>query len=523
MYPLPDLIFRLLIDTTFSWLRMLIALALSMLIGLFVGIYAATNERAERVIIPVLDVLQTLPIVTFFPVVIFVIIFILPGYIGINTAVIFLVITSMLWDIVFGVYETVKALPKEFAEVAEIYKLDRWMTLKKIYIPASMPNVVGQSILSWSIGLFYLVTSEIFSTGNSLYTVKYGIGAALTNLAFGGNFLEYFLGLGIFILFVAATRIFFFERLDKIANRYNEQTTGKAEVIETRHRFRLLGMVKKFRLHIFKTERVGYENVRKKSITRLDIKRRHGGSAYAYIVKILIVLLILYAIFLYRQTITTYEYTVLQALFTSMVRIYLTYFVIIFIAVPISVYIIFISKHIERYSTLLQIIASIPATILLPVIAVVLHSYPMHDELVALSVFFLSGVWYVVFSIISHRSYIPGNLSEVKDIFGVKGAEAWRKIYLKAIIPGLITGSVTAVAAEWNASIVAEHFTTTAIGNGNVITSVGIGLGKLLDTALSSGNISLMALSLINLTIMIVLINKLIWKPIYKRSLGSYE
>jgi len=122
----------------------------------------------------------------------------------------------------------------------------------------------------------------------------------------------------------------------------------------------------------------------------------------------------------------------------------------------------------------------------------------------------------------SKAIYKP-KLFELKKLFEVKGIKAWKKIYIYAILPGLITGAVTGIAAEWNASIVAEYFTTTAIGNGQVITSVGIGIGKLLDISLSNGDMTLMLLGLINLTIMIILVNRFVWKRFYDKVENVYK
>jgi NitT/TauT family transport system permease protein len=152
-----------------------------------------------------------------------------------------------------------------------------------------------------------------------------------------------------------------------------------------------------------------------------------------------------------------------------------------------------------------------------------LKNAPMHNEIVAFTIFFLSGLWYVVFSILSQKTYIPQSTFEVKKIFGIKGINAWKRIYLYAILPGLITGAVTGIAAEWNASIVAEYFTTSAIGNGAVITSVSIGIGKLLDISLDNGNMALMVLGLLNLTVMIIIVNRLLWKRFYAKVERIYK
>jgi NitT/TauT family transport system permease protein len=515
----------LLVDISFSWLRMLVALLISILLGLSIGIYAARNRLAEKVIMPIVDVLQTLPILAFFPFVILVIVGALPGYVGINAAVIFLIVTSMVWNIIFGAYEAVKTLPNEVLDVSKVYQLGGFGTLRKILLPASMPKVVEQSMLSWSIGLFYLVTSEIFSTASSTYTVKYGIGVALTNLALSGNYFEYAIGIVVFIIFVVLTRALLFAPLERLFSRYSEPTQARAES-------RFAGLVRRFRLH--STIRLHWPARGKaperrymagKEAAAPDIGEMHAHSMVAriaLIVAVLLALALLYATGVINAQNLGYEYSVLVALAASFARIWFAFAVILLISVPVSIYLIFMSKHSSAYVTLFQVIASIPATILLPLIVLSFRSYPMHDELVAFVIFVMSGLWYMIFSIMANRSYIQGSVLEVKRLFKVRGINAWKSVYLKAIVPGLITGGITAIAAEWNASIVAEQFTSTAIGSGTPITSVGIGMGKFLDVQLGAGHLWLMALALINLTAMIIIINRLLWKRMYGRVAKIY-
>ena len=537
MQSLISFIITILIDVSFSWIRMLIALFLSIIISLFVGIYAATNKTAEKIVVPILDIFQTLPILAFFPFVIFVIVGAFPGSVGINVAVIFLIITSMIWNITFGVYESVKTIPEEFFEVGKIFNLAPLERFTKILIPASMPRVVEQSILSWAIGLFFLVTSEIFSTGNAAYTVKYGIGVALTNLAFSGNVFEYAIGIGVFIGFVIITRLTFFSYLQKRFTRHTVQERRNMEEENKSTMTKALNMISPFSTVRLQMIQKNVINIRNRFLKPLTIqnkrapkikreKPKRNWSDYKHLVYAGMLLLAIYVIYTYRGlagVYAGYEYTVLISLAATLVRIWLAFAVIFAVSLPIGIYLVFISKRSSFYLLVFQILASIPATILLPIIAVSLKNAPYHNELVAFIVFFLSGIWYMIFSIVSNKNTIPSTVKEVKGIFGVKGKEAWKDIYIKAILPGLITGAITGIAAEWNASIVAERFTTNAIGNGNVITSVNVGLGKLLDVSLSNGNFTLMVLGLINLTIVIILINRFFWKRLYNKVLAPYR
>lgn len=525
------LILQLVIAASFSWVRMFIALFASILIGLGVGIYIGISSRGEKFLLPVIDILQTLPILAFFPFVILIVVGAIPGYIGINAAVIFLIITSMLWNIILGVYESVKTIPKSILEVGQIYGLKPIDRLFKIFIPASMPRVVEQSILSWSVGLFFLVTSEIFSTGSAHYAVKNGIGVMFVSLASAGG-VPYLIGILVFIAFVVATRFLFFKPLENRVKRYTRlaQPTkgGGAPQIYRRIVRTWATMIP--RGGIGRGIKSGGAMVAEKLAEVQTIAHRTHPLARFKIGKVggyvLLALLMvgLVVLFGYKLGVGAgEELQVVTALAFSFARIWIAYLLILLVSVPLCVYLVFFSKRRSSYILLFQIIASIPATILLPLIVKSFSGSPESGELVAFSIFFLSGIWYLIFSILSNASAISPEIEEVKKIFNIKGWSAWKNIYIKALIPGIITGSITGIAAEWNASIVAEYFTSTGISGTNLLTSVNIGIGKLLDTALSSNNIVLLALAIINLTVMIILINTFVWKRFYNKVAAVYR
>lgn len=516
----------LIVDTAFSWARMFAALAFSVVISLLVGIYAATHKTAEKIIIPLVDILQTLPILAFFPFAILIIVSAIPGALGINAAVVFLIITSMVWNIIFGVYESVKSLPKEYMELSRLYGLSRWDRLTKIQIPAAMPRVVEQSILSWSIGLFYLVTSEIFSTANAAYAVKTGIGAAIASPAITGNIISYSMAIGIFIIFVIATRFLFFKPWEDYVTRYTRNSGKKqserqwplnpGQIGTMGARF--IRKIEKGNISRIVKVLPGMQNRQTAALTPNRPSRHETYWKFApYIILFLAAALTLYTA-VSNHALVLAEETVLTSLSFSFARIWLAFAISMCIGVPICVYTIFLTRHGSKYTLLFQIISSIPATILLPAIVSLLRSTPHSGELVASIVFVLSSIWYIIFSTLNTAKTMPQNIFEVKDIFRVKGWKAWKNIYLKAIIPGLVTGSVTAIAAEWNASIIAEYFTVGA----SVVSQVGTGIGKLLDLTLASNNLGLMMLALINLTVIIILINTFVWKRLYSKVSRAY-
>ena len=145
MLGIAALLLQLVLDTSVSWIRMFIALFFSIIVGLLFGIAANRSSLAEKILLPLFDILQTLPILAFFPFVILVVVATLPGVIGINAAVIFLIFTSMVWNIGFGAYEAIRTMPKEYAEAAEVFQLGPIAKLRKVLIPAAMPKVIEQS------------------------------------------------------------------------------------------------------------------------------------------------------------------------------------------------------------------------------------------------------------------------------------------------------------------------------------------------------------------------------------------
>ncbi|HYB68955.1 MAG TPA: ABC transporter permease subunit, partial [Candidatus Acidoferrales bacterium] len=204
-----ELIVKLLVDTAYSWIRMSLALVLSIIFSWVVGVAAARNRMANLVIIPVLDVAQSVPMLGFFPVVLVVFVAFFPGWIGINLAVIFLIFTSMSWNIAFAVYEAVLSIPQEYLDLASMEKWGVWRRMTELYIPASWSKVAFNSVVSWSVGLFYLISSEIFALGTKNYQVANGIGVDIASFSSQGLWNAYAAAIGVFIFVVILTRFFF--------------------------------------------------------------------------------------------------------------------------------------------------------------------------------------------------------------------------------------------------------------------------------------------------------------------------
>jgi NitT/TauT family transport system permease protein len=510
---------ELTLDILASWFRLFAALFLSIIFSLVVGIVAATNKRAESAILPALDVLQTVPILAFFPVVIYLIVSVLPNFIGINLAVIFLIFTSMSWNITFGVYEAVKAIPSELREIVEISHFSKLDVITELFIPSAMPRIAYQSITSWSIGLFFLVTSEIFSTGSSSFSVKYGIGAQIAKLVLDGTPLAYATAVIFLIAAIVLTSVLFLRPLSIYAERFSfaqEQRQSKKS-----RALAFYGMLFGAIGRLVPRIRLGGKRSLPATLfeTRLEKKERKGIATEVFL---MIVLALFFAItFAYGLYYQVNEIAV--ALAASFLRVWFMYAVCAAISIPLGIKIAK-SRFYAPSMSMLQIVSAMPATILLPAIAAAAVALPFGDEMTALAIIFLSMIWYLLFSVVSGMRTVPEQFKDLASIFRMKWTDAWKNIYLPAILPSFVTGSITAVGGAWNALIIAEYFGVERSGGGvTVLMEVGTGIGKLLDLSTFSGNLPMMGLALAAMIVMVVVINKLVWQRLYKKVTVRYR
>ncbi|MGA2875447.1 MAG: ABC transporter permease subunit, partial [Nitrososphaerales archaeon] len=201
---------------------MLIALVVSILFSLVIGISAARNKKAESIIIPLLDVFQSIPILGFFPIVIIGVVDLFPGapFIGVNLAVIILIFTSMSWNIAFGVYEAVKSIPQDYVDLTQISESSTWNRITTLYIPASLSRIAYNVQTSWAVGLFYLISSEILSLGTKNYQVQYGIGIAIVGYASKHEWANYAYAIAALIIAVVIWQLVFLREFSLWSERY---------------------------------------------------------------------------------------------------------------------------------------------------------------------------------------------------------------------------------------------------------------------------------------------------------------
>jgi NitT/TauT family transport system permease protein len=517
------------LDIASSWVRMILALGLSVLFALAVGIAAARNKRAEGVILPLLDIFQSIPILGFFP---FVIGAIYSGplqnAIGANLAVIVLIFTSMSWNIAFGVYESVKAIPQDYADLLNMSQSGTWQRMRTLYIPASMSRIAYNAQISWAVGLFFLVASEIITVGNgSTIPIPYGIGIAVSNW---GNpatpdYPDYALLVAGIVVAVIVWRYLFLREFALWSERFKMMEEPRETHRDPIMRF--------------------YSWVNHRSISKLflfahgsgvtrftsSIARFRKGLKYA--------LLIFLGLFLALiagsaassgnlsasslpslSSLAFSEPGILYALGASFVRVWYVVAICIAIGLPMGIVISLNFKLYDTVSPILEVISSIPAPILLPAI-VLIPVLGKNPEFVAALVIFLSVFWYIVFNVMAGVRTLPADIKDLPHIYRVSRGAAWKNVYIPSALTALVTGAITAVGGAWNALIIAEYFQPSS---GNVLTQVGSGIGKDISIAtysVPSDNVTLF-LAVTSMTILIVAFNLTVWRRLYHRVTKRY-
>ena len=509
---------------------MILALGLSILFALAIGIWAARSRRAESVILPLLDIFQSIPILGFFPFVMAAIYWAIPNFVGANLAVIVLIFTSMSWNIAFGVYEAVKAIPQDYLDLLDVTQATTWQRIKTLYIPASMSRVAYNTQISWAVGLFFLTASEIIVIGNGKLAervpIPYGIGVGANAFASSSDFADYALLIGGIVVAVVLWRYLFLRAFALWSERYKMMEEPRELHRDPVTRF--------------------YSWVDHKAVSKLfllahgagvsrftsTIARFRKGLRYAVLIFFILFGLLLFSAVAQSGEVNlrslpsaaqvlSVEGQVLVALATSLARVWYVYAICVAIGLPLGIIISLNFKLYDLVSPILEVISSIPAPILLPAVLLipVIGGSP---EAVSTLVIILAIIWYIIFNVMAGIRTLPADLKDLPDVYRVSRWAAWRNVYLPGALTGFVTGSITAIGGAWNALIISEYFTETVGGVSVVKSEVGTGIGKLIDVATLNSDFLTLTLAVLSMTALIVTFNLTVWRRIYHHVTKRY-
>jgi NitT/TauT family transport system permease protein len=501
----------------YSLLRISIAYVLSLAFTLVYGYVAAYNPRAERFMIPLLDVLQSIPVLSFLPGVMLAMVALFPGrQLGVELGAILLIFTGQVWNMAFSFYASLKSIPKDMHEAATIYRFSWWQRFTQMELPYSAIGLVWNSMMSVAGGWFALMVCEMFVLGTRDFRLP-GLGSYLQTAASAGDMTSIVWGVATMVAVIVLLDQFVWRPVIAWAEKFKvEQVPGsdapRSWVLNLIQHSSGIAKIRDKTLRPL-SERLLLHFARKHTEESVEEKAASWKEWLLRGIAVLALAGIGYGVVRVAIILTGLQkaevHEAALGLGATFLRVNLALLLGALWTIPAGVAIGFNPRLARIAQPLAQIAASVPATALLPVILLVLIRVGGGLGVASIVVLLLGTQWYVLFNVIAGAMAIPTDLKECCSVFRLHGIERWKKLILPGIFPYLVTGLVTASGGAWNASIVAEYFHF----KGHIYTTTG--LGATISQATDAGNFDLLLAATMMMAATVVTINRLVWRKLY--------
>jgi NitT/TauT family transport system permease protein len=516
---------------------MILAYGLSVAFALAYGIPAAMSKRAEQFLIPILDILQSIPVLGYLPGVIILFLSLFNGnIIGQELASIILIFTGMVWAVTFGVYGGVKTIPKDISEAAHSFGIRRTKYLRDVVLPAIYPPFISGSILAWGGGWYFLIACEYLSFANKVYQLP-GLGFYIFKAALDGNITASIFGLLILVVIVGIiNRLIWHPLMDHAEKfKYESSVLPGHRRMQSRATHLILKELKELRKvsdnlaaavePVVTFEHRYYPHVLRfrhsNTLLRFHIRTTwHKHSRLASLAGTVIGIVLAIIIFrilvpprlpeALREFFLRHELALLPSYaFGSVARLLVGYLIALSWTLVAGIAIARSERLFNALLPVFDIAQSVPALALFPIVVSVVIDYFHGSELgleLASVVLVLTGMqWYLLFNIIGAVKAIPSDVIEASRCFGLRGLSYIRNVVLPAILPAIILGSIQAWGGGWNATIASEYI------NLGTTTYHVAGLGYLLDIAVGSGDTPMVLVAIGLMAGIVFLMNRTVW------------
>jgi NitT/TauT family transport system permease protein len=499
-------------------LRMLAAMIASLVFTFLYGTLAAKSRRAEMVLIPILDILQSVPVLGYisFTIVFFMSLF--PGRVaGPEAAAVFAIFTSQAWNMTFSFYQSLRTVPRDLEEVTRNFRFSGWQRFWRLEVPFAMPGLIWNMMMSMSGGWFFVVASEAITVGDKTIVLP-GIGAYLARAIQEQDLSAVGWVVLAMVLVIVLYDQLLFRPLVAWADKFRSEQTAAQVVPESWFRNvlvrgRVLGAVgtafgrlSRVMLRTRIAPREGAEPFR-----ALD---RRAGRLVDTVWFGLVALIALYGAWRIVAFVaaelgwaSVFHVIVLDAI--TLTRVALLIVIASLIWVPIGVAIGLRPRVAEKIQPLAQFLAAFPANLLFPVFVVAILRYQANPDIWLSPLMILGTQWYILFNVIAGASTYPSDLREAAANFRIGGWQWWQQVMLPGIFPYFVTGAITAAGGAWNASIVAE---IVAWGDKKVVAH---GLGAYIAQTTADGDYPRIILGIVVMSATVTIFNRLLWRPLY--------
>jgi len=497
-------------------LRMLIAMVLSLVFTFTYATLAAKSRSAERLLVPLLDILQSVPILGFISVTVVFFMSLAPGRVlGAEFASIFAIFTSQAWNMAFSFYQSLRTVPVELEEAARNFRLSAWMRFWRLDVPFATPQLIWNMMMSMSGSWFFVVASEAISVGNTTVTLP-GIGSYIALAIEHRDLAAVCWAIGTMLVVILIYDQVLFRPLVAWADRFRfEQEPGapppQSWVFDVLRRSRIIERLRE-RVTVLWRSSLRWHRSRK-APPGAPAKR----AGRALVLPFTAVVLVLAAAALWQVAKFTVEGIALRDVGVAMLlglatlaRVVVLIAVASVIWVPIGVWVGTRPRVAVFVQPVAQFLAAFPANVLFPIVVSGIVAWQLNPNIWLSPLMILGTQWYILFNVIAGAAAIPAELRAVAVNLRVRGWLWWRRIALPAVLPYYVTGAITASGGSWNASIVAE---VASWGNEHLQAE---GLGAYIAEQTDAGDFHHIVLGIAVMSLFVVVINRVFWRPLYR-------
>ena len=525
--PISNSIAALPLYALYSIVRMGIAYLLSLVFAISYGYIAAYNSRVEPWMVAVLDILQSIPVLSFLPPVVLAMVALIPRHqMGIEMGVILLIFTGQVWNLAFSFYSSLKSIPREMVEATRIYRYSAWQRFWQLEMPNAAIGLVWNSIVSVAGGWFALIFCETFTMGERNFQLP-GLGSYIQTATYAGDVRALLSGIAAVILIIVATDQLVWRPLIAWSDKFKFEQVELADrvtspILELLRRSNVFSSIPgrifaRFDEPIFKHMAQKRDN---RIVQPLD-PEEPKGSAWLWALGAAVVAVAFWggaqAAFMLRTVTWPELRLLLEGAAATFLRVNASLLISAAWTIPVGVAIGMNPKIARVVQPLAQVLASVPATAFFPILLIGLVKIGGGLGIGSIALMLLGTQWYILFNVIAGAMSIPSDLREVSTLFHFTRWQRWTKLILPGIFPYLITGMVTASGGAWNASVMAEY---SHVKDRTLET---IGLGAQIDAATDSGQFAILLLATIMISLIVVTMNRLVWRRLYRLAETRYK
>lgn len=526
--PISNSISALPLYAFYSIVRMAIAYFISLVFAISYGYIAAYSPRIEPWMVAVLDILQSIPVLSFLPPVVLAMVALVPGHqMGIEMGVILLIFTGQVWNLAFSFYSSLKTIPREMVEASRIYRYSAWQRFWQLEMPYASIGLVWNSIVSVAGGWFALIFCETFTMGDRNFQLP-GLGSYIQTATYAGDVRALVSGIATVVLIVVATDQLIWRPLIAWSDKFKFEQVESADrvtspVLELLRRSTLFSSVPA-RLWSDVDEPICRQMARTRDCRTVRPLDEDQDRKFSPVLWALAAAAILVAgwgatqAILMLRTVTWPDLRLLlMGAGATFLRVNAALLISAAWTIPVGVAIGLNPRLSRIVQPIAQILASVPATAFFPILLIGLIEIGGGLGIGSVALMLLGTQWYILFNVIAGAISIPTDLREVASLYHFTRWQRWTRLILPGIFPYLITGMITASGGAWNASVMAEY---SQVKDRTLET---IGLGAQIDAATASGRFPILLLATIMISLMVVTMNRLVWRRLYRLAETRYK